>query len=851
MQAITGEWPNLIREIQNQVLGEGGFEGYLEWGHARGRDFQCLTSIAYLIDKYPKQTTPGVAQLEKWLQDAKPVPSKFRDGLFNTFRIFVSLARDKKLNTPFRKPTRVSPIEFVMIGLLIHLHSTVMSPTQLSSAIEKLRADVRDNFIDIRLNTKTMKHMYNFIIKVKNMPVKSDGKGDLPATPKASAIPRAPPKGPVTKRKRVVDSDDDDAEPSKPRPVKDRPTASSKTAKIPATSMPNKTAIPNKTTIPNKTVSPPIRQPFTRARAAPENKSIPNSVTSKVSITQPPITQVGKVPTKPSRPTSNASGQKVTPPQGPSQPVSTPRVSMTSTAVAASIKDVTGAEPTPVQPPPRRASQLLNKSSDSPSAASPAISAPPTPAIPAHTPIAPTVSAPPAFAPARSPASVHPSAPSPSFNPVAPAAATHPSPPSPSDPPPQLSANANVEPLVRVKAEPQDASLISTHGQRTQTFRDRLAPLRAAKAAVHVSKTEARVPFLRFGSPTVVNVDEVTHTSIQQGDTPGPSTGTGTFRPGTEITQESIEALLVRTGLQKSLPNVATSSQTQMQAQSLQMQPNGNNTEGVSGNLGAELRSEVRHKRPSWPGPSGASTAAFGSNRQILSGIQGSSHTQDVSMDQTDTPPGGSKPSGQSPRGSFQAMSQAQNSPALGRLPVTSSTSALPQPQTPSRPGGWNIRSRSRLQLTPSGNTFSGMPPPPSSAPTLPRPPHDSPYAPRSDRMRRSSVGSYDQDHDRDHRGGGPRYDRGLGGSGIGSMNANSSRDDRWRDNRDWDRPVKHWDGDRDWGDRARGRGRGRGRGGGGGFGGGVGGGGAGRGGGKQEYAWSPPDHRYGKSLER
>jgi hypothetical protein len=116
MQSINGAWPSLIREVLDEALGENGFDGYLEWGHGRGRDFHCLTSVAYLIDKHPTHTNPSVQQLEKWLQNTRPVPPKFRGNLFETFRIFVLLARDKKLTKCFQTPTRVSPVEFVMIG---------------------------------------------------------------------------------------------------------------------------------------------------------------------------------------------------------------------------------------------------------------------------------------------------------------------------------------------------------------------------------------------------------------------------------------------------------------------------------------------------------------------------------------------------------------------------------------------------------------------------------------------------------------------------------------------------------------------------------------------------------------
>ena len=216
MQAITGPWPSLIRDIQQEVLGESGFEGHLEWGHARGRDFQCLTSIAYLIDR-PKAAIPGAQQLEKWLQESSPVPAKFRYEIFDAFRVFVELVR--KFPNTFHKPTKIAPIEFIMIGLLIHTHRTKLSQTQLSSAIEKMRADVRGKYDDIRQNSKVTKTMLEFVHKkVKVSELKSDKQGDKPASSKA----RLTQTSTASKRKRAAYSDGDSSESEtlKPPPSK-------------------------------------------------------------------------------------------------------------------------------------------------------------------------------------------------------------------------------------------------------------------------------------------------------------------------------------------------------------------------------------------------------------------------------------------------------------------------------------------------------------------------------------------------------------------------------------------------------------------------------------------------------
>ncbi|KAG2043991.1 hypothetical protein BDR03DRAFT_850488 [Suillus americanus] len=222
MQAIVGPWPTMIREIQSQVLGEDGFQGYLDWGHARGRDFQCVASIGYLIENHPKPTVPSAPTLEKWLLKSDPVSPKLREDLLDTFRVFLVLARDQKYSRSLNRPTRVSPIEFVMIGVLIYLFRDRLSLTQLSSAIEKMRKDVRDDHKDIRANSRITKHMLSFMSKrLKISELKTDGEGDKPAAGKPTK---------TKKRKRVAEYDDESEEEEKPRKVtasKAPPAASS------------------------------------------------------------------------------------------------------------------------------------------------------------------------------------------------------------------------------------------------------------------------------------------------------------------------------------------------------------------------------------------------------------------------------------------------------------------------------------------------------------------------------------------------------------------------------------------------------------------------------------------------
>ncbi|THH15904.1 hypothetical protein EW146_g4643 [Bondarzewia mesenterica] len=264
MAAITGPWPSFIREIQSEVLGEEGFGSALDWGRTRGRDFQGLVAIVFMIDKLPTFTTPVSPALDKWLQRTIAVPQKLRQDVLDTFRTFVTLVRDKRYNSAFHKPIRVSPIEFVMIGVLIHEYRTELSFTQLSSAIEMMRGDVRKKEKDVRTNTRVTKSLFQFIRnKVKPAGLKSDGKGDKPAS---FALAESGSKS-TLKRKRNSDSGDESL-PARAKPkVSTSKATSRRPAKSPATRAPAATT--SSVTLTPKVSSAKISKTSQTAKSSP------------------------------------------------------------------------------------------------------------------------------------------------------------------------------------------------------------------------------------------------------------------------------------------------------------------------------------------------------------------------------------------------------------------------------------------------------------------------------------------------------------------------------------------------------------------------------------------------------
>jgi hypothetical protein len=557
MQAITGHWPTFIREIQSEILGEDGFEGYLDWGHARGRDFQCLASIAYLASKYPVHSHPAAQQLERWLQDLDPIPETLHARLSVTFRVFVTLVRDKTLRAPFQQPTRVSPVEFVMIGLLIFVHARTLSMTQLSSAIERLRADVRSSFIDIRMNTRTLKHMFSFIKgKVNAAELKSDKNGDVPAVASHTQIKAAksakPAQSakPVKKRKRVVESDDEDDEdePPAPKTTKSKSTAEkskspSDTQNIPKRQKQSKPKLVPGSAVPQKGATRDNLSNKQQPLPSPSQAPKPATVTStKVpALIKPavptPIRRFSKIST-PSASTAPTSA----PVLGPSTPsfIIPTRKPMPSKVEGAGSSSTLLLQPPP--PPSRRLSKPLSRP---PSVSSMPSSSMAPPAVPS--PAVPQPSASPSSVPA----------------PVSSAPVPRPEPPQPATP--QL---PQPPPPVTIKRESQPSPPIPTFAPTTVS--SRLAPLRAARAAVSNTKieTQSSIPGLRFGPPSSSNIlhggafgstfasQDPRHPMAlpapahPQSHLPSPA---NTQPPLTDL-QSNIEELLMRAGLQNRLP---------------------------------------------------------------------------------------------------------------------------------------------------------------------------------------------------------------------------------------------------------------------------------------------------------
>ena len=205
MQAIPGPWSALVREII-AFMDQYNLGRILEWSSSRGRDFQCVASVVYVMEK-PDVSYPTSVTLDKWLHRVTAPTKNFKERILETFGVLKELVLTKKFKDAFQKPTRVSPIEFIMSVILIERHMRTLTYSQLATAITKMREHVRQVHIDIRANSKVAKTMSTFIDTVSTNFKKETG--ERPALAEFHSNPTTVGRD-NGKRKRIDSSEESD-----------------------------------------------------------------------------------------------------------------------------------------------------------------------------------------------------------------------------------------------------------------------------------------------------------------------------------------------------------------------------------------------------------------------------------------------------------------------------------------------------------------------------------------------------------------------------------------------------------------------------------------------------------------
>ena len=229
----------------------------LDWDRSRGSDFRCLSQAIFCMEKIAgnlKGVT--IVQLEKWLNLQDPFSSDFKAKISDAYRIFAELVQDRKLNKVFKKPAKVSPVEFTTIGLLVFAHKDTLTMAQLSAAIAKMREEVRAAYMDIRMNSRVMKTMIDFIKTLKILKIPGDMGGPAGATGSMVGLKR---KRAEQQDESEDEDDNDDNEKTEGQKLK----AKKKSAAVSSANPPGSSAVPPvpKASLPQRVKVEPVASP--------------------------------------------------------------------------------------------------------------------------------------------------------------------------------------------------------------------------------------------------------------------------------------------------------------------------------------------------------------------------------------------------------------------------------------------------------------------------------------------------------------------------------------------------------------------------------------------------------------
>ncbi|KAH9015628.1 hypothetical protein EDB85DRAFT_1875653 [Lactarius pseudohatsudake] len=198
LQAISSPWANYITHLEKtHVTIDGGLVDVITFDDTRGRAFQNVAQLVYCCAGLPAaQRIPSAAKLEKWLTAPDERPSAaFRDAMGAVLDRLWELARSSEHDAPFRSfKAKVSPVEFVFIGVLLYTMRNGYAAAEQSRAAFVLRRDIRKAHVDVRFNARVAADCWRIVDSIEN------GEVDI-EPPMASQPPSSNTPG-VNRRKR-------------------------------------------------------------------------------------------------------------------------------------------------------------------------------------------------------------------------------------------------------------------------------------------------------------------------------------------------------------------------------------------------------------------------------------------------------------------------------------------------------------------------------------------------------------------------------------------------------------------------------------------------------------------------
>ncbi|KLT38448.1 hypothetical protein CC85DRAFT_289512 [Cutaneotrichosporon oleaginosum] len=165
LQALGGHWSTWITQLEKKYINaNGGLKDTLpKFDVTRGRPFQILASLVMMVYDPESKTVPHSTTMTKFLERGDKPERSFQLKVEMTLSIFVAISTDYYDVAFGTIESRVAPVEFMGIGLLIFKRMNSYGMLRLAKEITKMREHLRDDFRDIRANTNLFKAIYAYI----------------------------------------------------------------------------------------------------------------------------------------------------------------------------------------------------------------------------------------------------------------------------------------------------------------------------------------------------------------------------------------------------------------------------------------------------------------------------------------------------------------------------------------------------------------------------------------------------------------------------------------------------------------------------------------------------------------
>jgi hypothetical protein len=114
LQALSTPWAKFTTSLLQRYIypQEDGLWKYLQdWDRSRGRDFQNLATIVYMIEVFPeRRANIGAAKLHSWLLRVDPVEDHLKKKVYAVMAGMLEVAREHQESAFQSVKNRISPL---------------------------------------------------------------------------------------------------------------------------------------------------------------------------------------------------------------------------------------------------------------------------------------------------------------------------------------------------------------------------------------------------------------------------------------------------------------------------------------------------------------------------------------------------------------------------------------------------------------------------------------------------------------------------------------------------------------------------------------------------------------------